>query len=186
MSICSAACYSSASLSLLSCLAKMSLHGKRSDTHGEGAEAVENDCGVGCRAGHWARGGGSARIVVAAGMEIVGRISEGRCGRAGARESWQEPVNKTQRSTRERIQELARGRYRDYNDTHFTEELEKQHQLWYRVRLHGVCGVPSGKSVRASGVCHVTGSGGSGTVSGGCYCSWTAARTTGWKGVGRG
>lgn len=40
-----------------------------------------------------------------------------------------EPANKIQRGTRERIQELARGRYRDYNDTHFTEELEKQHQI---------------------------------------------------------
>jgi len=40
-----------------------------------------------------------------------------------------EPVNKTQRSTRERIQELARGRYRDYNDTHFAEELENKHQI---------------------------------------------------------
>jgi biotin operon repressor len=40
-----------------------------------------------------------------------------------------EPANKTQRSTRERIQELARGQYRDYNDTHFTEELEKKHQI---------------------------------------------------------
>jgi transposase len=40
-----------------------------------------------------------------------------------------EPVNKTPSATRERIVALAQEWYADYNDSHFTEKLEQEHQI---------------------------------------------------------
>lgn len=39
-----------------------------------------------------------------------------------------EPLNKTPQATRERILTLAEERYADYNDSHFTEKLEQEHE----------------------------------------------------------
>jgi len=52
-----------------------------------------------------------------------------RAGRAGLRHgnAGQVPVNKLRAAVRNRILRLRRTKYRDFNDTHFTEKLAEEH-----------------------------------------------------------
>src|SRR2546428_7078254 len=52
-----------------------------------------------------------------------------RAGRAGLRHGngGQVPVNKLRAAVRNRILRLRRTKYRDFNDTHFTEKLAEEH-----------------------------------------------------------
>src|SRR2546422_2787088 len=71
-------------------------------------------------------GGGGARGLGVAGRQvrrIRRRVGEG--GRAGLQHGnrGQVPVNKLRAAVRARILRLRRGKYRDFNDVHFTEKL---------------------------------------------------------------
>ena len=61
------------------------------------------------------------RLLAAFREEGVAGLAHGNRGR--------EPVNKIPQAVRERIVALAEERYADYNDSHFTEKLEQQHQI---------------------------------------------------------
>ena len=61
------------------------------------------------------------RVVAAFRKEGAAGLAHGNRGR--------EPVNKLGSATRERILWLADVQYADYNDSHFTEKLEQEHQI---------------------------------------------------------
>src|SRR2546428_9252229 len=78
-----------------------------------------------------------------------------RAGRAGLRHGngGQVPVNKLRAAVRNRILRLRRTKYRDFNDTHFTEKLAEEHPP-LRVSVRTVRrvlragGVPAGRGRR--------------------------------------
>jgi transposase len=61
------------------------------------------------------------RLVAAYRKEGAAGLAHGNRGRT--------PHNKTPDDVRRRILKLAREKYRDYNDTHFTEKLEQKHRI---------------------------------------------------------
>src|SRR2546425_4712694 len=78
-----------------------------------------------------------------------------RAGRAGLQHgnAGQVPVNKLRAAVRNRILRLRRTKYRDFNDTHFTEKLAEEHPP-LRVSVRTVRrvlragGVPAGRRGR--------------------------------------
>lgn len=85
------------------------------------------------------------RLVAAFRKEGAAGLAHGNRGR--------EPVNKTPRRICEQVQALARKQYADYNDSHMTEELEKEHQIVISRstarRLRRAMGQPSPRQRRA-------------------------------------
>jgi transposase len=116
------------------------------------------------------------RLLAAFREEGAAGLAHGNRGR--------EPVNKVPQAVRERIVALAEERYADYNDAHFTEKLEQQHQIKVSRATLRRLRRGLGKGAHAGGARHAIANGVNGTVSVGCCCSWMGARMTGWKGMG--
>jgi len=79
------------------------------------------------------------------------------------------------------ILRLAQTEYLDYNDQHFTEELDELHKIEVSRSTCAGCGVGQGWGVRASGERLATVDVGSATLRLGCYYRWMVVRMTGWK-----
>ena len=83
-------------------------------------------------------------------------------------------------ATVEEVLRLYQERYPDFNVRHFHEKLREEHGIelsytWVKLALQGAGLVKK----HASGGC--TGSGDRGARCRGCCCTWTAARTSGFK-----
>ena len=100
-------------------------------------------------------------------------LAHGNRGRA--------PHNRVDEEVRKKIQELSEEEYRDYNDSHFTEELAEEHGLVLYAAQYVVSGEKQGKRAHASVERHATGVGGNARRRLGCCCRPMAAGMTGWK-----